>query len=104
MKSSGRSFDSCSTIGVVLASRSAREGCVSRYRSICGGRLAERVRRDDENAIEPVTEHDFCIESGHRRGLWPVVLTLCAIAIVVSIRRLTTLAHPEAAGHSPAAG
>src|SRR5712691_7481181 len=39
-----------------------------------------------------------------RRGLWPVVLTLCAIAIIVSIRRLTALAHPAAAGHSPTAG
>ena len=57
MKSSRRSFDSSSTIGVVLASRSAREGCVSRYRSICGGRLAERV---SGNPFIPCGRSDLC--------------------------------------------
>ena len=42
--------------------------------------------------------------TSERRGLWAVVLTLCVIAVAVSIRRLTTLTHPAAAGHSPTAG
>src|SRR5436309_3390451 len=38
-----------------------------------------------------------------RVGIWLVVLTLCAIAVAVAIRRLTALAHPSLNTASPAA-
>jgi hypothetical protein len=41
--------------------------------------------------------------SPERRVLWLVVLSLCAIAAAVSVRRLITLADPAASGTSPLA-
>src|SRR5258708_15956435 len=40
------------------------------------------------------------IPSFERRGFWVVVFLLCAIALVVSIRRLVSLAGPLPVGHS----
>jgi uncharacterized membrane protein len=41
--------------------------------------------------------------TSERAGIWPVVLTLCAIAVAVAIRRLTALADPTLNNASPAA-
>src|SRR5258706_16201045 len=41
--------------------------------------------------------------TSERRGLWPVVLSLCAIAAAASIRRLIALANPTLSGSSESA-
>src|SRR4029077_5500237 len=41
--------------------------------------------------------------TSERAGLWPIVVTLCGIAIAVGFRRLTALAHPSLNNASPAA-
>jgi uncharacterized membrane protein len=40
--------------------------------------------------------------TSERRGVWPIVLTLCGIAVAAAIRRLVALDHPSLGNGSPA--